>query len=87
MDNEEIYTKIRLSKSQIDVIISAFKNNFPNTDQLWIFGSRVGLTARGGDIDLYIETTVVDAKDVLDNKFKMISDIWSKIGGQKIYAH
>lgn len=84
MQTENIYSQIRLSKSQIDAIIYAFKDNFNSDDHLWIFGSRADLAAKGGDIDLYIETNNPIAKNVIDNKFKMVSNIWRKIGEQKI---
>lgn len=52
---QKIYEKIRLRPHDIDAIIDAFRMCFQKTDRLWIFGSRVDLSARGGDIDLYVE--------------------------------
>jgi len=76
--------KVRLPKKSLDAIILAFRNTFADTDHLWIFGSRIDLTARGGDIDLYIETSNADIDDVIVRKSKMITSIWRAIGEQKV---
>ncbi len=84
MLNPEIYVKVRLKPEYLDVIVTAFKNNFLPTDRLWIFGSRANLQARGGDIDLYIETTDTNSESVYARKSKFISALWKKMGEQKI---
>lgn len=81
--NQEIYAKVRLKPTELDAIVRAFKRHFSENDHLWIFGSRVDLQARGGDIDLYIETPA-DAKTAVASKSKFIIDIWKQIGEQKI---
>lgn len=80
----KIYNLVRLKPHNLDVIIYAFKENFAETDQLWIFGSRVNMQARGGDIDLYIETAEKDPNIISERHSKFISAIWKKIGEQKI---
>lgn len=80
----EIYKKVRLKPENLDVIVTAFNNNFKQGDSLWIFGSRVDLTARGGDIDLYIETSETDPDLLYDKKIKFTLEIWKGIGEQKI---
>ena len=75
---------VRLPEKSISAIITAFKQNFAAEDHLWIFGSRVDMQARGGDIDLYIETTITDIDLVIKRKIKMTSNIWHEIGEQKI---
>ena len=47
---------MRLSEEQIRVIKQQAAEQFGNESRVWLFGSRVDDTARGGDIDLYIET-------------------------------
>jgi len=78
------YDRIRLPIATIDAIVKAFTINFEPGDTLWIFGSRVNLAAKGGDIDLYIETNNPKADDVISRKFKMVSAIWRSIGERKI---
>jgi hypothetical protein len=47
--------KIRLPEEDILAIKTVFHQNFHEGDTLWIFGSRVDLAKKGGDIDIYIE--------------------------------
>ena len=78
------YEQIRLRSAAIEVIKTAFKESFLLGDTLWIFGSRVVLTKRGGDIDLYVETNADNYHDA----HKMRSKFWIKLqdalGEQKI---
>jgi predicted nucleotidyltransferase len=48
---------MRLTKSQIDAIRSATSQNFGEGALIWLFGSRLDDNKRGGDVDLYVETT------------------------------
>jgi hypothetical protein len=76
---------IRLSEFEIDAIKSSFKKIFQSdTDHIWIFGSRIDAKAKGGDIDLYIETKEDDLSVILDLKIKFLSDLEWRIGEQKI---
>ena len=77
-------TKIRLSEFELSNIISIFENYFSPNDELWIFGSRVDVAAKGGDIDLYIKTKRLDADKINKNKVLYLLDLKSKIGEQKI---
>jgi len=49
---------VRLSPHEIASIRKAFKEYFPAGDALLLFGSRVDPQKKGGDIDLYVETTL-----------------------------
>jgi predicted nucleotidyltransferase len=84
MLSQKIYDSIRLPKTEVDAIVESFIASFAKTDNLWIFGSRVDLQARGGDIDLYVETSETDAEIITKQRAKFIWDICSKIGDQKI---
>ncbi len=75
---------IRLTAKEIDAIKMAFVARFQPGDKLWIFGSRVYAEKRGGDIDLYIETTLSDADTVIKARFNFLADIKIAIGDQKI---
>ena len=75
---------IRIDPKDLDSIIKAFKKCFSSDDHLWLFGSRVNDTKRGGDIDLYIEIKYYDVYKV----FKARSCFWNLLqdllGEQKI---
>ena len=76
--------KIRLSTDDIHCICEAFRTHFLPKDSLWIFGSRVNEQARGGDIDLYVETDYPSAAQVVDAKINFLVDLKGRIGDQKI---
>jgi len=46
---------MRLTTSQIETIRQVAHQNFGAEASVWLFGSRVDDTRRGGDVDLYIE--------------------------------
>jgi len=50
---------------------------------LWVFGSRANLNARGGDIDLYVETTL-SADEAVERERWFVAELYDKIGEQKI---
>lgn len=62
----------------------AFCHHFAPTDHLWVFGSRAEANARGGDIDLYIETTLQPSQEVLNRKLNFLCELYEVIGLQKI---
>lgn len=74
---------IRLSPSEVDTISSSFKKFFSKSDHLWLFGSRANPSARGGDIDLYIETSL-DEDTAINQKIYFVTELYYKIGDQKI---
>jgi len=52
---------MRLSKIQQQYILQATRQNFGTDAKVWLFGSRVDDAQRGGDVDLYVETTQSNA--------------------------
>lgn len=75
---------VRLETNEITHIKEIFKQYFLKSDKLWLFGSRVNINARGGDVDLYVESDYTDANKVLDAKLRFLSDLQIAIGEQKI---
>lgn len=47
---------MRLSEAERKVLLDAARRHFGASAAVWLFGSRVRDDARGGDIDLLIET-------------------------------
>lgn len=83
MGIQELLTKIRLKEYEINAITSCFDKLFLPGDHIWIFGSRADISKRGGDIDLYIETSK-DAAEAYKAKIAFIIAICDQIGDQKI---
>lgn len=77
-------TDVRLTPRELKAIKSAFQLHFNAKDHLWLFGSRVDLNKRGGDIDLYIETTCDDLSEITDRKIDFLVDLKNNLGDQKI---
>jgi len=75
---------VRLTPSEVEAICESFRQFFASEDHLWLFGSRTDLDARGGDIDLYIETSISDVDSVVERKISFVTDLYYKIGEQKI---
>lgn len=71
---------MRLEPQQVAAIREVVKANFGPDARVWLFGSRADDSLQGGDIDLYIETSLehglLDAK--IDSKLalrKKIGDV------------
>ena len=72
---------MRLNNLEQNGIRKAFKEIF-GSGKIYLFGSRVDETKKGGDIDLYIETTTkeYDYIKVLELNAKIQDEIgWQKI--------
>ena len=72
---------MRLTTKEIKTIKKTFLNIF-DKGNIYLFGSRVDDTKRGGDIDLYIES--VSDENLLEKKLDFLVELKQKIGDQKI---
>jgi len=73
---------MRLKKEHIESIKELARKIFGEETQVYLFGSRVNNNKKGGDIDLYIETTTKE--DLFEKKIQMILALYKIIGEQKI---
>ena len=75
--------KIRLEKSELEILQKLFKKYFLPTDKLWIFGSRADAKKKGGDIDLLLITEHPEpAEKLAENKYKILAAIKNILGDQ-----
>ena len=75
---------MRLTQKEQKAIKETFLEIFPTGD-IYLFGSRVDDTKRGGDIDLYIVLEKKLALSALfNNKIDFLVELKGKIGEQKI---
>ena len=72
---------MRLNQKQLTAIKINF-NNFFNDGKIYLFGSRVDDTKKGGDIDLYIITQ--DKENLSYKKIQFLAKLKRDIGEQKI---
>lgn len=75
---------MRLNDQQRSIIRTAVTENFGAGANVWLFGSRVDDAARGGDIDLYIESTTGNAEEIVESKLRFLVSMYKKLGEQKI---
>ena len=73
---------MRLSKREIEAILQVAEDIYGTDVKVYLFGSRVDDSRRGGDIDLLVRTT--SAKKGILERVRMASRIKSLIGDQKI---
>ena len=74
---------MRLSKDEVKAIKKAFKEIF-GKGEIYLFGSRVDDTKRGGDIDLYIISPIKDFIELRKRKIDFLIKLYEYIGEQKI---
>lgn len=74
---------MRLNNFEVQAIREAVSRYFEPQAMVYLFGSRVDDTKKGGDIDLYIETNLQGA-ELLRAKLQTMSDIQRAIGERKI---
>lgn len=72
---------MRLSTSQHQAIKKYFLEVFKE-GQIYLFGSRVDESKRGGDIDLYIQTS--NRQNLMHKKLDFLVKLKKEIGLQKI---
>lgn len=72
---------MRLSREEIEAIRRSFSETF-KSGALYLFGSRVDDTRRGGDIDLYIVPS--GEEDLAMKKIAFLVNLKNRIGEQKI---
>lgn len=75
---------VRLPQPTISAICTAFRESFLEEDHLWLFGSRADLSKRGGDIDLYVESSIKDPQQIIKSKSTFLTKLYMAIGEQKI---
>jgi predicted nucleotidyltransferase len=75
---------MRLTEAQVKAIQDNFFVSFMEGDKIWLFGSRVDDSKKGGDIDLYIETNYNDLFIVTRKEIEFIANLKKIIGDQKI---
>ena len=75
---------MRLSEQYIDTLKQSFKDIFISGN-IYLFGSRVDDSKKGGDIDLYIvPAKVLSAQERFDKKLAFLLIVKEKLGEQKI---
>ncbi len=75
---------MRLSSAQIEAIKQETEHFFGAQAEVWLFGSRVDDKQRGGDVDLYVESGMRDASQIVAARFAFLAQLKRRIGDGKI---
>ena len=75
---------MRLSLEQRCIIVSTLRKHFGAQSRILLFGSRVDDSARGGDIDLYIEPDLTEPEKLVAAKINAMAELHGLLGEQKI---
>lgn len=73
---------MRLENFEIEKIKSTTLKIFGKDAHVTLFGSRVDDLSKGGDIDLYIQSSI--KSNIMESKINFLIDLKSAIGDQKI---
>lgn len=75
---------MRLTSYEIEMIKKSFFEVF-KSGKIYLFGSRIDDSKRGGDIDLFIELSLdLSAKEIMEKKSAFKLRLYNRIGEQKI---
>lgn len=73
---------MRLDPDIVYRLVAEIRQVYGPDTQLWLFGSRTDDSAKGGDIDLYVETT--EDNNPLDHYLESRSRLSRLLGDRKI---
>jgi len=81
---------MRLTAKQIEMIRNSIRKTFGNGTSIWLFGSRIDDSKRGGDVDIYVEPanvkplmTVLQCKVTLEECLDLHVDLIVKEPGKE----
>ncbi|MGB5744700.1 MAG: nucleotidyltransferase domain-containing protein [Sedimenticolaceae bacterium] len=74
---------MRLSRANAAILKQEVEKVFGREARVWLFGSRVDDTARGGDIDLLVEADV-GIDEALDKELRLHARLIRRLGDQRI---
>lgn len=66
---------MRVTIEQITLFSEYARRYFGEDAILWLFGSRVDDSKKGGDYDFFIETNLSDADKIIERKIALLVDL------------
>lgn len=75
---------MRLRAEQATVIRQTAAEVFGDDVGVWLFGSRVDDSKRGGDIDLLVSPVTLDARQQLLRKIRFLVSLERRLGERKV---
>lgn len=75
---------MRLTQQEIQIIKSSVHEVMGEEATVWLFGSRVDDSKRGGDIDLFVEADLPVPRERLQKKSQLWVKLQLRLGEQRI---
>ena len=75
---------MRITPIEQEVIKRAAQECFDASAVVRLFGSRVDDSKKGGDIDLFVQTSLVDAAEISKAHRRFLAKLYAQLGEQKI---
>ena len=75
---------MRLTEAQLTAIRDSATEAFGEHAGVWLFGSRIDDSRRGGDIDLLVSPMLPDAAERLAAKLRFLAQLERRLGERKI---
>lgn len=75
---------MRLTIEQTEAIRQTTAEIFDATTPIWLFGSRVDDSKRGGDIDLLVAPRALNVEQALQAKIRFLNKLEKRIGERKV---
>lgn len=75
---------MRLTPPQIATIRQSVAEGFGEEAEVWLFGSRIDDSKRGGDIDLLIVPQQLRAEDRLQRRIRLLTQLERRLGERKL---
>ena len=75
---------MRLTENQVTTIRQAVADTFGAGAKVWLFGSRVDDSKRGGDIDLLVHPGPEVSSNLLLRKIRLLGQLERALGERKI---
>ena len=75
---------MRITPIEQEVIKRAAQECFDASAVVRLFGSRVDDSKKGGDIDLFVQTSLVDAAEISIAHTRFLAKLYAELGEQKI---
>ena len=75
---------MRITPIEQEVIKQAAQECFDASAVVRLFGSRVDDSKKGGDIDLFVQTSLVDVAEISKAHARFLAKLYAELGEQKI---
>lgn len=74
---------MRLTEDQVNIIKESVIKVFGVKSKVYLFGSRIDDSKKGGDIDLYVQADF-SSEEMFYRKIDLLTELQSKLGERKI---